>query len=159
MRFVIPIRPVSHKCRAFSLQEMLVAVAVIAIFATIAIPNIGGVFQASEKEVATRNLNMINAALNSFSQAYYDLSGSTADTIDVLRSLQYRDPNNPLPGTPFLSQTMNFVSTSSTDTYRAEWSNNAFIMHTKGASGTGIDLLKMSETVSADNGTLLADPN
>jgi prepilin-type N-terminal cleavage/methylation domain-containing protein len=142
--------------RAFSIQEMLVTIAVIGIMAAIAIPNIAGVLPGSENVVAQRNLNQLNAAYNGFAMANRSLSGSSSTTAQVLSYLKYRDTS--IPGSPFIAQTMNLDTTSSTQTYRAYWNGEVFRMYAKGVSGTGVDLLKMSDNVAADSGAALPAP-
>ncbi|MEX1119886.1 MAG: type II secretion system protein [Terrimicrobiaceae bacterium] len=132
----------------FSLPEMLVVVAVLGILAAISIPVISGLIPSSEISVAQRNLNLVNGALHNFKQAYWTIPTNGTEE-NIFRSLQYRDPVNPLPGTPFLPATANFVSSSSDQTYRAYWNGVVFRMYPKGASGTGFDLLKISESTNA----------
>jgi len=152
---------------AFSLVEMMVVIAVLGILATISIPVISRMIPSTETAVAERNLRLLNGAVNNFKQAYWEISteadtGGSDDERDVFRSLQFRDPVDPYPGTPFLPATAKFEATSSTETYRGFWNGMVFQMYAKGATGTGLDLLKISETttayVSTTNGPAVGPP-
>ncbi len=131
----------------FSFPEMIVVVGVIGIMAAIGIPTISGLLPSSELSVAQRNLNLLNGAVLNFKQSYWNISSTNAE--DIFRSLQFRHPSNPEPGTPFLPATAKFLSTSSDQTYRAYWNGEIFRMYPKGVSGTGLDLMKMSESTNA----------
>ncbi len=152
--------------RGFSLPELMVVVAVLGILAAIGVPIISGLMPSSEGSVAQRNLNLVNGALHNFKQAYWEISlaanAGSADELAIFRSLQFRDPVAPLPGTPFLSASSQFTESSSEQTYRAYWNGMVFRMYPKGAAGTGFDLLKMSGTtnayVSTTNGPAVGPP-
>lgn len=150
------IRFISSNSRAFSIQEMLITITVIGIMAAIAIPNIAGVVPGSENAVAQRNLNLLNSAYNGFAMANRSLSGTSATTAQVLSYMKFRD--TAIPGSPFIPQTMNLVTTSSTQTYRAYWNGEVFRMYSKGVDGTGVDLLKISDNVAAETGVELPAP-
>lgn len=134
---------------AFSLPEALVVIAVIGVLAAIGIPSIAGLIPSSKKSTAERNLNLINGAVNQFANTFWDITesagGNTAEEVEILRSLQYQSTNNPVPGTPFLDPGLSLVATSDTSTYRAYWNGTFFRMYPAGVSGSGIDLLRLSE--------------
>jgi prepilin-type N-terminal cleavage/methylation domain-containing protein len=148
--------------QGFSMAELLVVIAVLGILAAIGVPVISGMIPGSETAVAQRNLNLLNGALHNFKQSYWEISTAASsgsdDERDIFRSLQFRDPVDPFPGTPFLPATAKFEATSSTETYRAYWNGMVFRMYPKNAVGTGLDLLKMSETTTAYASTTNGPP-
>ncbi len=152
--------------RGFSFPEMMVVVGVLGILAAIGIPVISGLIPSSETSVAQRNLNLLNGALHNFKQAYWEISidaeSGSGDELNIFQSLQFRDPVAPVPGTPFLPATANFAPSSSDQTYRAYWNGVVFRMYPKGTAGTGLDLMKMSESttayVSTTNGPAVSPP-
>jgi len=147
--------------RAFSLPEALIVIAVIGIMAAIGIPVISGLIPSSESAIAQRNLNLLNGAVHNFKQSYWEIPSASTDQ-NIFRSLQFRDPVNPLPGTPFLPATARFSASSSDQTYRASWNGTVFRLYPKGAGGSGFDLMKMSESttpyVSTTNGPAVGPP-
>lgn len=134
--------------RAISLVEVMVVVAVLAIMAAVSIPVLRNVIPATSGQTAERNLNYLNGAVVAFNQASWELVLATAsgssDEQAIFNSLRYRDAANPSPGSPYLPATTVFVASSSTSDYRATWNGRMFEIAMPGASGTGINLLKMS---------------
>lgn len=128
---------------AFSLVEILVVVAVIAIITGIFLPQILGVGSATEQTLARRNLNMLNAAVGAFNQSDRNLgelvSGSQADkeqaVLDYLRST-----NEIIQGSPFLDPERGFAVSSSSGKYRARWNGRVFEWVDRGTAATGVDL-------------------
>ncbi|MBE2204257.1 MAG: prepilin-type N-terminal cleavage/methylation domain-containing protein [Chthoniobacterales bacterium] len=137
----------------FSLTELLVVIAVLAIIAGIGIPAIIGVFSSSNQEVARRNLNVLNGAVLNFNQSNWELVLAAASGSDdeqkIFDSLRYRAATNPTPGSPYLPENAAFVATSGTNTYRARWNGRMFEIVVPGTNGTGLDLMKMMGAVSA----------
>ena len=135
----------ARKGRGFSLPEVLVVITVIAILAGVGIPLLVNVFGASRERVATRNLNMLNAALNTYRQSFQSFTlnaaSDTSDELAVIGSLKYRDPM--IPGTPFLNPSLAVVAMSDNSTFRAYWNGEVFALYGEGESGAGIDLLQM----------------
>ena len=133
---------------AFSLTELLVVLAALGIFVTVGIMSIGGVDRYAAASVAQRNLDLLNGAVNSFNNANWKLSVSvdagSGDERAVFYSLQYRDADNPVPGSPYLASHVPFAETSSSERYRAVWNGSYFQMTEPGVDGTGIDLEGMN---------------
>lgn len=127
---------------AYSMTELLVVVAVIAILASVAIPIISGVLQQSTREIAQRNLNLLNGAVSAYNQLNQRLSQAPGESLAVFSNLVTRD--EAVPGSPFLPAHLNAMESSATNTYRAKWNGTVFAMVSLGASGSGIDLLRLS---------------
>lgn len=126
----------------------MVVVAVLAIMAAVAIPVLRNVIPSTSGQTAERNLNYLNGAVMAFNQASWELfltaANGSSDESAIFNSLRYRDAANPSPGSPYLPATTVFVASSSTSDYRATWNGRMFEIAMPGASGTGINLLKMS---------------
>ena len=137
-----------RNCSGISLIELLIAVAVVGIMAGIGIAVMGNVISTSASQTAERNLNYLNGAVVAFNQAswelVFDADSGTSDESAIFNSLRYRDAANPSPGSPYLPATTVFVASSSTSDYRATWNGRMFEIAMPGASGTGINLLRMS---------------
>jgi len=133
--------------RGLSLTEVLVVIAFLAIVVAISIPNMLGVFTGSSLGSATRNLNYLNGAVIAFNQSNWELvlttSGGSDDERRIFDSLRYRDSANPAPGSPYLPPTATFVTSSSTDDYRAKWNGRMFELVAPGTEGTGLDLMEI----------------
>lgn len=133
--------------RAYSLVELVVTVAIIGILAFMLIPKLAGLVSGTERGAATRNLDYLNGAVTAFNQAAWELNlAAAADISDersIYNSLRYRDSTAPVPGSPFLSDRIALVESSSTNTYRARWTGRRFELLMPGTGGTGLDLLKM----------------
>ena len=143
--------------KAFSMVELMVTVAVLAIVAGISIPSIVGVVSSSNYETAKKNLNLLNGAVVAFNNANWELvlaagSGSEQKIFD---SLRYRAATNPAAGSPYLPETATFVSSSDTNTFRAVWNGRMFGIVVPGSNGSGLDLMKImgSSIPSAPSGT------
>lgn len=112
---------------------------------------IQNVVPASKETTATANLDQLNAAVLRFNQSEWELvltraDGSSDDELAIFRSLQYRHPTRPTPGSPFISETLAFYPSNDEETYRAIWNGRQFEMVGPGNSGTGLDLNRMVET-------------
>jgi len=145
--------------RAFSLVEALVVIAVVGVLATIAIPTIGGILPSSSGAIATRNMNLLNAAVVSFNQNNHELAldpdSGTADEIAVIRSLQYVPPLisgsliSPSPGAPYFEPMANVLATSDSSRHRAQWNGRMYKLISPGTAGSGIDILRLAGRAAA----------
>jgi len=136
------------QCRGVSLVELLIVIAVIGIMGTMGMMLMRNVLPTSSAATAERNLNFLNGAVVAFNQATWELvlaaSSGSSDELAIFNSLRYRDVANPLPGSPYLPATTVFVVSSNTADYRARWNGRMFEITMPGASGVGINLLRMS---------------
>lgn len=138
---------------AFSLTEILIVTAVIAILAGIAMPVMTGVGESAERETAERNLNFLNGAVVAYNNVNRELnpgavatSAGGSDEEDVARRLQTRDSS--APGSPYLQTNLNVGTTAATDRYRAAWNGRFFRLIAPGETGVGIDLSNMGGSVN-----------
>src|SRR4051794_27404865 len=100
----------SIRCRrspGFSVAEVLVVIAVIGILATLALRSIPQVLGSSKSTVARNLVETLNTGVHRFNQTNYELlltavPASGADELSVLRTLQYRDPDTPAIGSPYM---------------------------------------------------------
>ncbi|MEI8313284.1 MAG: prepilin-type N-terminal cleavage/methylation domain-containing protein, partial [Verrucomicrobiota bacterium] len=135
--------PTGRAVGGFSLAEVLIVVAVLAIVAAIAVPNISRLVTDSSYETAKRNLNYLNGAVVGFNDANWELvlaaSSGSDDEQAIFNSLRYRDTTNPATGSPYLPSTAAFGATGDTSTYRARWNGRMFVIVVPGSNGTGLD--------------------
>ncbi len=138
---------------AFSLTEILIVIAVIAILAGIALPVMTGVRESAARETAERNLNFLNGAVIAYNNVNRELNPGTAatnaggsDEEEVARRLQTRDSS--APGSPYLQTNLNVGTSAATDRYRAAWNGRFFRLIAPGETGVGIDLSNMGGSVN-----------
>ncbi|MCP4849241.1 MAG: prepilin-type N-terminal cleavage/methylation domain-containing protein [Verrucomicrobiaceae bacterium] len=134
--------PYRKNC-GFSLVEVIVTVTVLVVITSIAIKYFGGTLDASRSVVAEDVMTVINNGLKKHSQINYEFNLSadhegTDDEIAILRSLQWRDPVNLVPGAPFIPGNWQPVPSSDIKEYRLRWNGKVFNVIEPGASGSGI---------------------
>jgi prepilin-type N-terminal cleavage/methylation domain-containing protein len=127
----------------FSLAEVLTVIAVIGILAAVAIPQISGVLSPSKTAIARNLVETLNGAVHRFNQTNYELlftgvSVSGQDEMLILRTMQYRNPDNPAPGSPYMRSDWNPAISSSTADHRLMWSGTLYRLLEPGQSGTGL---------------------
>jgi prepilin-type N-terminal cleavage/methylation domain-containing protein len=146
----IPLMPPSHSInhplhgRAFSLPEALIAVAIIGIVASIAVPMITRMPEASRQEVAENIVARLNGALTAHRQCSSDILvdaevTGAADESTVMNILLTRD--DAVPGSPLLSGA-GWPSVASSDPKqpRLFWNGRFFEVIAEGNEGTGLRL-------------------
>lgn len=126
-----------------SLVEMVVVIAVVGILAAVAIPSISGTLGPSKKAIASNLTETLNGAVHRFNQTNYELlftgvSASAQDEMLILRTMQYRDPVDPKPGSPYMRNDWNPATSSSTADYRIIWTGVLYKLLEPGVSGTGL---------------------
>ena len=129
--------------RAFSLVEALVTIAIVGILSAIAASVYGDVVEKSRETIAENLNETLNTSLSKFSHSLWDLRFSKLDTsgadeLIVLRSLQFDDPNEEVPGQPFMRPNWNPLVSGSTEDYRLLWTGRMFKLARPGVSGTGL---------------------
>lgn len=133
-------------------------VAVIGILAAIAVPMISGLVPSANDQTARRNLNLLNGAVVAFNQSNHELvltaAGDASDELAVIRSLQYTPPPGAegltsSPGAPYFNPMARVETSSSEETFRAAWNGRMFEMKSAGATGTGVDLMLLSDLASS----------
>ena len=129
--------------RGLSMAEVLTVVAIIGVLVAIAIPNVGGLLGSSKATVARNLVETLNQAVHRFNQTNYEMlipavSSSSEEELLVLRTLQYRNPANPKPGSPYMRRDWNPATSSNTSDYRVAWSGSLYKLLAPGQSGTGL---------------------
>lgn len=129
--------------RGVSLAEVITSIAVIGILAAVAIPTFSGVMSPSKVALARNTVETLNSAVHRFNQTNYELlftavSVSGQDEMLILRTMQYRNPDNPAPGSPYMRNDYNPTISSSTSDYRAMWMGNLYKLLEPGQTGTGL---------------------
>lgn len=137
--------PSPHR-RGFSLAELMVSIAMVGCIAAIAIPIYGRCLESSRAAIAANVRETVNSAIHRYNQytselAYPAADANTADEFAVLRTLQFRAPNNPAPGSPYVRNDWNPASSGSNNDYRLVWSGTLFRLVTPGQSGTGLKVV------------------
>jgi prepilin-type N-terminal cleavage/methylation domain-containing protein len=137
--------------RGVSLVELVLVIGLIGVLAAIAIPQFTDLLGPSKVTIARNLQETLNGAVHRFNQANYELTtsvvGSGEDEIAVLRTLQYRHPARPKPGSPYMRTDWSPTTSSASADYRIIWMGNLYKLLEPGQSGTGIK-------VSFDGGDL-----
>jgi Tfp pilus assembly protein PilE len=127
------------------MTEMVVTISVIGVLAGIAIASIGNALESSKLAAANHKVEMLNQGLHAYASAVSALTsgdmavrGDSNDEIQVLLTLEYRDPSNPVAGSPFVDEHYRPTSSSSTSDYRIQWAGGLFRLLTPGQSGSGL---------------------
>ncbi|WP_009958377.1 prepilin-type N-terminal cleavage/methylation domain-containing protein [Verrucomicrobium spinosum] len=134
----------SHRKPAgISIVEIIVVIAVISVIAAIAIPRFSDMTTSAHAAVAKNALETLNTAVHRFNMSNYELlftgvAPSGQDEMLILRTMQYRDPENPKPGSPYMRNDWNPGISSSMDDYRLMWTGTLYKLLPPGASGTGL---------------------
>ena len=128
---------------AFSLVELVVTVGVLGVITAIAVTYYGGTFDSSKNVVAGQMAETLNLGLKKYAQVNYEFNlaaddASADDELAILRSLQYRDALDPVPGAPFVRPDWNPVGSSDAEDYRLSWNGQIFVLIEPGTAGTGL---------------------
>ena len=141
-----PLARASQQRRGFSLTEVIVVVAVIGIIAMIAIPRFANLTPSAKAVIATNAMETLNTAVHRFNMSNYELlfnavAPSGQDEMLILRTIQYRNPDNPKPGSPYMRNDWNPAISSSSDDYRLMWTGSLYKMVPPGEVGTGLKVM------------------
>jgi prepilin-type N-terminal cleavage/methylation domain-containing protein len=134
--------------RGYSLPEIMVTIAIVAILAAISLVSYGNVSESARLVLAQNIVAHLNAGVKGFGQGSWDIhtakdDSSITDEFKVLRTLQYKAPTSSGrfdTGAPYYPPTWNPGESSSTTDYRAQWNGVNFQLLTPGTSGTGFKL-------------------
>lgn len=126
-----------------SMAEVLTVIAILGILASIAIPIIHGTFSGSQAAIARNLVETMNQAVHKFNQTNYELlsSGVAQSGLDemlILRTMQFRDPNRPKMGAPYMRPDWNPDVSSNINDYRVMWAGSLFQLLPPGTPGAGI---------------------
>lgn len=133
--------PVPH---GFSLTELIWVIASLGVLAGIAISHVGSMSLSAQSAVAHEKLEMLNRGLHAYASSGSEITAGIqpvrSDIVDeqtVLLYLQYRDPVNPTPGSPFIDPRYRPVGSSSTSDFRLQWAGSLYKVLAPGQAGTG----------------------
>lgn len=139
--------------RALSLPELLVTIAVVATLSAVSLQSYLGLRTSAREGVARDVLAGLNRAVLHFDQTNWDLvlnpvPDATSDELAILRTLQWRDPHNPAPGSPFVPANFSAAMSSSPDEFRLQWNGRVFELVPPGTSGSGLLVVSDGGTTS-----------
>ena len=139
------VRKPRRSVRGFSMTEMVVTISVMGVLAGIAISQISDAMKSAKVAAATQKLEMLNQALHAYASAVKSLTNGdmavradSNDEMQVLLTLGYRDPNNPVPGSPFVDEHYRPKTSSNADDYRLQWAGGLFRLLLPGQTGAGL---------------------
>ena len=129
--------------RGVSMAEILTAIAIMGVIAAVVIPSITGTLSASKQTIARNLVETMNQAVHRFNQTNYELlytglAPSAQDEMLVLRTLQFRDPDRPKTGAPYMRTDWNPDGSASSSDYRIMWSGVMYTLLEPGQPGAGI---------------------
>lgn len=145
--------PAQMKCASMvrrphglSLPEVIVVLAILATLLALAIPQFKGMFGASQDVLARNFIETLNSAVHRYGQGngeliFTSMAASGTDEMQMLRALQWRHPENPKPGSPYMRPDWNPDTTSDTAYYRIQWNGSLFALLPPGSPGLGIKLM------------------
>ncbi len=131
--------------KGFSIMEIVVVVAIAGVLSAIAVAAYSNILDSSRERVGAEVMETLNSGLKKFSQINYQITlaaddATSDDEFLVLRTLQWRDSNDPSPGSPFVKPNYNPVESSDDSDYRLRWNGKLFVIIPKGTAGTGLKL-------------------
>jgi len=133
---------------AFSITEIVVTIAILGVLAGVAVVAVNGSFSASQEALARERVELLNHALYQFSLQNYEMvftarNESGADEVFVLRTLQYRHPQETKAklGSPYITPAYNPETSSSTADYRIRWTGKLYELLRPGQTGSGIKMM------------------
>ena len=133
----------ARRCGAYSLVELIIVITVLGIIASIGVVGYTATVNGSQAIVAANLEETLNTAVHRFNETNYEIiyaggASSSAAELAVLRTLQYRNPVYPQPGSPYIRQDYSPVSSSSTSDYRLVRSGTLFTLLAPGTVGNGL---------------------
>jgi prepilin-type N-terminal cleavage/methylation domain-containing protein len=132
--------------RGLSLPEVIVVLAILSTLLALAIPQFKGMFGASQDVLARNFVETLNSAVHRYGQRNGEVvvtpvAASGGDEYNVLRRLQWRDPENPRPGSPYMRPDWNPEVSSQSSDYRLQWNGSLFALVPPGTTGTGFKVM------------------
>jgi prepilin-type N-terminal cleavage/methylation domain-containing protein len=143
--------------QGYSLVEMIVVIAIMGILAASAISAYKGMTRGTQLGVAQGKVDQLNGAVAKYSQISWEIDveaddDSGDDELLVLRSLQWRDPVDPVHGTPFFETGWSPSASADDETFRIHWNGQGYDLIEPGDSGMGLrvrfDGVDMAQTIN-----------
>jgi len=129
----------------------------IGILASIVLPQFGNILQGSQEVAAREKLEMLNKGVKDHQHASAEnlenrlaVPSATWDESTVLLQLQYRSPDTPSVGAPYVVTNYRPAMSSSATDYRMEWTGTGFKLLTPGQSGAGIKVVFDGSDIGPD---------
>ncbi len=143
----------------FSLVEMIATIGVIAVLSTIGVTAFKNISEKSKEGIAGSVMEKLNKATHDYNHAYkpFDtpfLENVAGDELAILMSLQYREPDSPAVGEPFMRPDWKPTMSTSTADYRYIWRGRNWDLLLPGESGAGLKV----EFDGSDIGVLVDFP-
>lgn len=130
------------------MSEMVIVIAILGVLAGVVVLALQGAFQASQEALAIERVEMLNQGLHTWSTANRELympamDSNAADEIEVLRALQFRNPNPVLAstGSPYIPPEYVPDPSSDENEFRIRWNGRAFELIRPGTAGTGLHMV------------------
>ena len=133
------------RLEGFSILELLIVISMIGIITSIAIPQLGGLLPSSKDVLARDFVENLNGSLKKHNQSNYRIKYQkndffAGDEIQIVRTLQWRDDEDPSPGSPYMRQDWHPVVSSDVSEYRIKWNGYSFELIYPSSRGIGIHL-------------------
>ena len=138
-----------QRVAGYSLTEMIVVITTLGILATVAISQFVGTSDGTKYALAHEKLEMLNRAVHMHQQSngkdnlesLLPVAGATWDEMKVLLQLQYRNADNPAPGSPYAPLNYRPATSSDTSFYRMAWTGTLYKLLMPGEAGSGIKVV------------------
>ena len=134
---------VRRSAAGFSLVELVTTLAVIGVLAATGITAFRTITEKSKEGIARSVMEKLNKATHDYNHAYkpFDtpyLPGIAGDELAILMSLQYREPDSPAVGEPFMRDDWQPEMSTSTSDYRYIWRGRNWDLLLPGEAGGGL---------------------
>jgi prepilin-type N-terminal cleavage/methylation domain-containing protein len=133
------------RLEGFSILELLIVISMIGIITSIAIPQLGVLLPSSKDVLARDFVENLNGSLMKHNQSNYRIKypkndSFAGDEIQIVRTLQWRDDEDPASGSPYMRQDWHPVVSSDVSEYRIKWNGYSFELIYPSSRGIGIRL-------------------
>lgn len=134
--------------RGISLVEMLTVVAIIGVLSFVASGHYHNVIEKSRETVAKNLVEVLNQGVSRYVQIEGEAlrevpasNESSDEEMDVLRALQWVDPVQPTPGSPYMRRDYDPAVSSDSESFRAVWNGAFFELRLPGQEGAGLEIV------------------
>ncbi len=132
-----------RRVAGLSLVEIITTVGIIGVLATVGVSAFKNISEKSKEGIARSVMEKLNKATHDYNHAYkpFDtpfLENIAGDELAILMSLQYREPDGPAVGEPFMRPDWKPEMSTSTSDYRYIWRGRSWDLLVPGESGGGL---------------------